>query len=103
MPNNNEPDKKNAYQIIAEEIDIYEYPQNFRQHPLDHHLAIGDLHANAIKLIHFLISEGVLKIEKSVYAIMVQAYKDYLFSVSEISDLTIANNNGRINEIQYLE
>ena len=62
--------------ISPEIVDIYQYPTRIAEpSPLPIQLALGDLHANAIKFIYFLIREGVLTIGRNDFAELVEIYK----------------------------
>ena len=45
-------------------VDIYHYPHEFEAHSGS--VTIGDLHGNAIKLLHFLLRHGVIKFKDEI-------------------------------------
>lgn len=63
-------------------MDIYAYPDSFKEHDEVsealgeiRQLTIGDLHSNAIKLIHFLLQEKVINLAKDDFNELVELYK----------------------------
>ncbi len=67
------------------QTDIFVYPPHINNHDVDEEIIIGDLHANTIKLIHFLIEQGVLIVSEQQFAGLVQAYKDLLDATADKS------------------
>ena len=65
-------------QIIADQVDIYQYPDRDAAHVADSkaQLTIGDLHANPIKLLHVLVRQGVIRISPDNYNSLVSIYRD---------------------------
>ncbi|CAM4429190.1 MAG: hypothetical protein LEGION0403_FIIPPAGN_02197 [Legionella sp.] len=63
--------------LIKTKVDIYQCPDVDNQHNLgkNKNITIGDLHGNAIKLIFFLVKQGVATIEKHDYARLVTVYQ----------------------------
>jgi hypothetical protein len=43
----------------------------------DQEVTVGDLHGNAIKLLFFLVQEGIFKIDESNYDRLVRCYETY--------------------------
>ena len=54
---------------------LAEYPDPIRTHPVGHELSIGDLHGNTLKLINFLVREGILTLTRESYQRLVDLYK----------------------------
>ena len=50
--------------LIEKNVDIYNYPDEFEAHSGS--LTIGDLHGNAIKLLHFLLRHAVIKFKDGI-------------------------------------
>ena len=56
-----------------EEIDLREYPKPFSESN-NQDLTIGDLHGNTLKLIYFLIKEGIVEMSEKDYESLVKLY-----------------------------
>ncbi|MDR3476905.1 MAG: hypothetical protein P4M14_02600 [Gammaproteobacteria bacterium] len=63
--------------ILENYAELYEYPDLDVKHPPDakNQLTLGDLHANAIKFIYFLIRQNILLINKNDYKKLISIYK----------------------------
>lgn len=64
-------------------VNIYKYPENIRSHAEHTHLTIGDMHGNAIKLLFFLVSEGVFIIDPEAYTKLVTLYRKDVAIIQE--------------------
>ncbi len=82
--------------IVKSNVDIYKYPQKEVTHATQ--LSIGDLHANAMLLMHFLVSNGVVKISEENYAQL----KD-IYLKAELSEADIQDFNKIIDELEIDE
>jgi hypothetical protein len=77
-----------AKELIKDYVDIHEYPDVKDEliPDQDCELTMGDLHGNAIKLLHFLIRQNLLNIEDSTYQHLVEIYQKDATELNE-SDL----------------
>lgn len=85
---------------IKEQVDIYTLPSVDTNHKADAgaQITIGDLHANAMKLIFLLIKQGIAtNLSKKNYAELVRIYK------LSVNDLTQADLNSFHNILNTLE
>jgi len=62
-------------EVITEEISLAKYPSKIAQPNPKAKLALGDLDGNALKLVYFLIREGVLQISPEEYDRLVAIYQ----------------------------
>ncbi len=69
---------------IEKQVDIYNYPQPEPTGASE--ITIGDLHANAILLIFFLQSNGVINITAADYKRLVELYKKPEHSKADIHE-----------------
>ncbi len=63
------------------DVDLSKYPDQIEETTSDNMIAIGDTHANSMKVLYFLVSKGVLKLKNDDYAELCGIYKkkvDYL-------------------------
>ncbi len=69
-------------------VDLTKMPQGIalRKHPKEKTITLGDLHGNALKLIHFLIKEGVFKVKQQYYSIFIELYQEEERSAESILD-----------------
>ena len=70
--------------VISEQVDIYQYPTRI-QTTFHGRLVLGDLHGNAMKLIFFLVTTGILELSPQDYNTLVSLYK------MDTDDLTAEN------------
>lgn len=72
---------------VTKEVDIYQYPTSIDKRNPDERtdLALGDLHANYIKLLYFLITAGVVSLPADKYSELVEIYKSQ-FKMNEDID-----------------
>ncbi len=59
--------------LIERQANIYQYPKSSLNNST--HVCLGDLHANAMKLIYFLIEEDILLLNEKNYFILLNIYK----------------------------
>jgi hypothetical protein len=90
---------------IGNDVDIYQYPNSINNwgegEPVD--LALGDLHANYIKLIYFLITAGVVALPPDKYLELVEIYQTQIKIVDHYQekirfDKRISDFNERIEQ-----
>lgn len=73
-------------QMLIEPANLMHFPALDKQHAATGHvLALGDLHGNAIKLLYFLIRQGIATIDDQQYQQLVEIY------FKEVSTLTLAD------------
>lgn len=60
---------------IEETVDIYEYPSKIAILEKGSKIQFGDLHANAVKMLYFLVREGIWNVTREQYAKFVELYK----------------------------
>ncbi|MCZ6913710.1 MAG: hypothetical protein O7C59_03970 [Rickettsia endosymbiont of Ixodes persulcatus] len=79
-------------QLVTVTVDIYNFPVLDQIHRSDvSQLTIGDLHGNAIKLLYFLLKQGVVNnITEKDYIELVGIYRKDIFSI-EKKDLALFN------------
>src|SRR5579864_4775020 len=66
---------KKAEKEKVKDADLLKFPTDIKTVDPAEEKSIGDMHGNALKLIHFLISEGVLKTNEADYLQLVQIYE----------------------------
>lgn len=95
---------RNEEKEIIKDVDIYQYPSQLDKRngnkPVD--LALGDLHANYIKLVYFLITTGVVTLPEEKYLQLVNIYQTQLKLVELLDrkirfDKKISDFNKRID------
>ncbi|HYF97695.1 MAG TPA: Dot/Icm T4SS effector Wip [Coxiellaceae bacterium] len=81
--------------VLQKDTDLDRYPILDLTHPPDprNQLTIGDLHANALKLVHFLVTQHVLIVTEDQYAAFVRLY-------NKAYDLTPTRED--LDEFSYL-
>lgn len=83
-------EKGTNYELIDEHPDLLHYPP-IRSYPGKNcQLTIGDLHGNALKLLYFLVREGILDMSPNHYQMMVEIYQKNINALTK-TDLTIFN------------
>lgn len=71
--------------IIEKNIDIYYYPQEFEGNSGS--ITIGDLHGNAIKLLHFLLRHKIIKFKTNL-ADSIENYQKFVTLYEQSGDIT---------------
>lgn len=79
---------------------IFKKPNNTQN--LYDQITIGDLHGNAIKLLFFLIKEGVYDISKTDYGSLVDIYIKNLIIKIPLTNKEKARNQSRLRKFKYL-
>lgn len=82
--------------VIAEEVDIYKYPAMAIGTGITD-VTAGDLHANAIYLLYFLIRNGVCDIPPAAYGRLVEIYQ---IPVEDLTKELLAEFNALIDSIK---
>lgn len=84
--------------VIVDQVDIDQKPKvNDVVAKQDECLSIGDLHGNAVKLLYFLVREGVLDISDEAYEQFVEIYH------VPVEDLTAADINAMMRILEGAE
>ena len=92
----------------VENANIYQKPE--RRRDIDHaQVTIGDLHANAMKFLYFLIGEGIFDISDEDYLTLAAIYRKDIDSVSDAllkADIRtfneIVDNRLRLNQLKLV-
>ena len=88
--------KMTHLKIEKQNIDIYICPEadinNVKQ------LTIGDLHANAMFLMHFLVTNGIVKIDSDTYSQLTNIYRKITLTKQDISDFNAIIDTLEIGE-----
>ncbi len=89
-----------AHHLLKETgVDIYQYPETFREAQADQQITIGDLHGNAMKLLFILVKEGVASgLTASNYDKLVEIYKK---NVLELTKEDIDEFNDILGRMQF--
>ncbi len=83
------------------DISIPPASQNIRRHQASQEVTLGDLHGNALKLLHFLVREGVFRISSEDYEDFFQLYHGESFSaVSSLDPSKIVRFRAILDRIQ---
>jgi len=82
--------------IKIQSVNIYTYPKLVIHAKQATQIVLGDLHANAIKLVYSLILHGVVEIAEDDYARLVEIYQ---CAVDELSDGDLSDFNMIINKM----
>lgn len=83
--------------IPINDVDIYKYPTNIVK-PNVALLAIGDLHANAMFLLHFLVSHGFVEITTEAYEHLAAIYRQEETTADDIKVFSHIINAMTINQ-----
>src|SRR5581483_9960414 len=84
-------------------VNIDDCPPADAKHPanIQNQLTIGDLHANGLKLLYFLVRQNVLEISSTDYATIVRIYLKSAHALTK-QDLVDSNNiiaNAKVNPV----
>ena len=85
----------------AVDISIPPTSREIRRHQASQEVTLGDLHGNALKLLHFLVREGVIRISPKDYEEFFQLYDNESFSItSSLDPDTIGRFRAILDRIQ---
>ncbi len=88
-----------------EEVDLRDCPLQQQEEEESHNgreATLGDLHGNAIKLLFFLVKEGVLKVEPEDYDALMQYYQQYALASAK-ANKDIARYDDTEKKLEKLE
>lgn len=77
--------------LIEKQVDIYGYPTEFEGNSGS--ITIGDLHGNAVKLVHFLLRHNILEFKQAVDE--KEAYKNFVTVYEEMGTIAAAINEAQ--------
>lgn len=84
-------------ELITRNANIYTYPEHIER-PNTPQLSIGDLHANAMLLMYFLVSTGVVNINQEDYARLVEIYRKKVLTAEDLSEFNTLIDQLTIDE-----
>jgi hypothetical protein len=91
--------------VRVEGLDLDEYPpvSRYKAHP-DIQFTLGDLHGNALKLIHFLVFHGVMTTTREEYKTLVRIYNKPAASLTaeNLREFCAILNAATFNEVAML-